>query len=207
MQNIILATNSKYKQQLFQRLNLKFEAESADIDESPHRGEDAPTLAKRLAHQKAVKLAKLKKGCWIIGADQCAQNRDTLVSKPLSHAHAVEDLQAYSGNRVEFYTSVCLISPDGQSEQFTDKTVVEFRILNLLEIENYLRIEQPYDCAGSFKAEGLGISLFHAIKTEDPTAIIGLPLIQLSQTLRDQGFDCYSRNTYSTNIGSKSSES
>lgn len=207
MSKIILATTSKYKKQLFGRLNLTFAASAANICETPRSGEGAASAAKRLAYEKAHKIANSVKDCLIIGADQCAQCGDKLVFKPGSHEQAVAELSAYSGRSVDFYTSVCVLTPDGGNEQFTNKTVVHFRTLTQQEIDAYLRIEQPYDCAGAFKAEGLGISLFRSIETTDPTAIIGLPLIQLSQALRDLGFDCYSASSGAISSGPNSSES
>ena len=207
MLEIVLATTSIYKQQLFRRLNIPFRTMAADISETSQPGENAEYVAKRLAQEKAQKIANSAKDCLIIGADQCAQCDEKLVHKPGSHHGALLDLQEYSGKQIVFYTSVCLITPGGEIAQFTDKTSVHFRTLTHEEIENYLRIEQPYDCAGAFKAEGLGISLFSSFETTDPTAIIGLPLIQLSQALRDLGFDCYSASSGAISSSSNSSES
>ena len=197
MKKIILATESKYKKSLFSRLNLTFESIAADIDESPQPGENAKELSARLAREKALAVSSSEtRDCWIIGADQAAACGNKLVSKPNTHECAVADLKAYSGNRVAFYTSVCIaspdkVSPDKSHTEICDQTRVHFRELSDADIENYLLVEQPYDCAGAFKAEGLGISLFSSIESTDPTALIGLPLIQLANVLRQQGFDCY----------------
>lgn len=207
MSKIVLATTSIYKQQLFERLHLNFCSIAADIDESPRPDEDAQMVATRLAREKALKVAESETGSVVIGADQCAQCDQQLVFKPGSHDKAVADLLRYSGNQVEFYTAVCVLTPDEKPLEFVDRTLVHFRMLNQQEIENYLHIEQPYDCAGAFKAEGLGISLFRSLETSDPTAIVGLPLIQLSQTLRDLGFDCYSDDVQANNSGSSNSVS
>lgn len=193
MRKIILATESKYKKSLFSRLNLAFESVAADIDETPKSGESAKALAARLAKEKALAISGLKEGVqyWIIGADQAASCGNNLIGKPKTHERAVADLKIYADNTVVFYTSACVLSPDNRFFHVSDKTTVNFRDLSNEEIENYLRIEQPYDCAGAFKAEGLGISLFDSIESFDPTALIGLPLIQLADLLRKQGFDCY----------------
>lgn len=194
-QTIILATESAYKQSLFKRLNLEFSAKAANVDETPLIDETARNMAGRLAKTKALEIKRVRDtpDQWIIGADQTAQCNEVLVSKPSSHEQAVQDLHQYAGNILDFYTAVYVATPEGEDEHFIDKTSVKFRDLTSDEIENYLRIEKPYDCAGAFKAEGLGISLFEYMTSSDPTALIGLPLIWLGNFLRSQGFNSYSQ--------------
>lgn len=194
---IALATESTYKKKLFSRLNLEFSAQAANIDETPLADEAAIALAARLAEEKALstKRAGDASDLWIIGADQTAQCDEKLVFKPGSYQQAVEDLRRYSGQSLDFYTAVYVSTPKGADAAFIDKSSVQFRALSLEEIENYLRLEQPYDCAGAFKAEGLGITLFESITSSDPTALIGLPLIWLGNFLRKQGFNSYSTGT------------
>lgn len=196
MQKIVLATESTYKKALFSRLNLNFDSVAANVSEIALENEQAETLAARLAREKAEELKSRgeHKYDWVIGADQAAQCGKYLVSKPGTHQQAAKDLSIYSGNKVDFYTAVCVMPPEQSPIEFTDKTSVLFRNLAAHEIENYLRIEQPYDCAGAFKAEGLGITLFNSIESEDPTALIGLPLIKLAQALRSQGLNCYTES-------------
>ena len=192
MANIVLATESKYKKELFSRLNLSFTSMAAKIDETPLDQETAKALAQRLARQKATHIYdRLDQRCYVIGADQAAECGGQIIAKPMTHERACEDLRRYSGNTISFYTAVCCFFPDGSSTDLIDITKVSFRDLSESEIEQYLKKEQPYDCAGAFKSEGLGISLFESIESNDPAALIGLPLIQLATFFREQGFDLY----------------
>lgn len=192
MANIVLATESKYKKELFSRLNINFNCIAAHIDETAFENESAKALSCRLAEQKAVHVFdQLGEPSYVVGADQAAECDGKIVSKPMTHEQACEDLKRYSGKIFSFYTAVYCLSPDKTGVELMDVTKASFRHLSDAEIDRYLRKEQPYDCAGAFKSEGLGISLFDAIESQDPTALIGLPLIQLAKFFRDQGFDLY----------------
>lgn len=186
---LVLASSSSYRRELLARLQLPFVTAAPNIDESRLAHESAQAMVARLAQQKAAALASQYPEALIIGSDQCAVLGEQILGKPLSHDQALKQLQASSGNTVEFLTGLCLL--DTQTQTFQWDVIpfqVEFRELQTVEIENYLLREQPYQCAGSFKSEGLGISLFKRMQGEDPTALIGLPLIRLSAMLREQGY-------------------
>ena len=179
---LILASTSPYRRDLLARLRLKFDVARPEVDETPLSQESSKALAQRLAEAKARAVATRYRNAWVIGSDQTAELRGQTLGKPGDYERAADQLSAASGQRVTFYTSVCLIhAVDGRTIRFTDHTTVQFRLLGTSEIERYLHAEQPYDCAGSFKSEGLGISLFDSIECRDPTALIGLPLIGLRQ--------------------------
>lgn len=186
---LVLASTSTYRRELLARLGLPFETERPDVDESAQAGEAPATLAERLAEAKARAVCSRRPADWVIGSDQVADLDGRIFGKPGGFAKAVEQLAASSGRIVNFHTAVCLRhEASSRCLRFVDHTRVHFRRLNAAEIERYLHAEQPWDCAGSFKSEGLGIALFEAIETQDPTALIGLPLIALGQALRDAGF-------------------
>jgi septum formation protein len=184
---LILGSSSAYRAQLLSRFGIAFETCKPDVDESPLPNETPSDLAKRLAKSKAMHVAKLNPLACVIGSDQVAELNGSSLGKPGHFENAVQQLSDCSGQSVNFITSVCVTYRD-QCIEFSDLTRVIFRSLNRLEIERYLHAERPYDCAGSFKCEGLGISLFERIESNDPTALIGLPLIALSKALRDAGF-------------------
>jgi len=184
---LLLASSSRYRSELLGRLRLPFTAKAPDIDESPLPAESAQALAVRLAAAKARHLSTCQPGCWVLGSDQAADCGGRILGKPGNHLHAVEQLLASSGRELRFYTAVALVR-DGQLLQALDLTTVHFRQLTLQEIERYLQAEPAYDCAGSFKCEGLGASLFERIDSEDPTGLIGLPLIAVSRLLREAGY-------------------
>ena len=189
MNKLILASSSAYRKALLERLQLPFECYSPDIDESPLEAENGHQQAQRLALEKARDVAEKFPEAIVIGSDQVAElnNSDqqaTILSKPGDHVQAVKQLSAQSGQRVSFHSGLAVIC-DGQEKSLVDSTEVEFRELSEEQIENYLRIEKPYDCAGSFKAESLGISLFKAVNSNDPSSLIGLPLIALCELLRE----------------------
>jgi septum formation protein len=189
MSCLILASTSTYRRSLLERLNLPFAVARPEVDESPLPGERPEALARRLALAKAeAVLAGSGNDAWVIGSDQVAELDDLPLGKPGSHATAVAQLRSMSGREVRFLTALCLAGPDRQRLQALDITTVRFRVLADDEIERYVAHEQPFDCAGSFKCEGLGIALFEAIDNRDPTALIGLPLIATSRLLRDAGF-------------------
>lgn len=186
---LILASNSSYRAELLRRLGLQFTQAAANIDEAAHAGETPPQLALRLARQKAAKLAERFPGATIIGSDQVASVADTILGKPLTAEAAAHQLRRCSGSQVRFFTAVSVTNPPPLTEQHhIDETLVEFRKLGDEEIDRYIANEPALDCAGGFKAEALGISLFDEIASRDPTGLIGLPLIWLSRALRKSGF-------------------
>lgn len=185
---LILASSSPYRRQMLMRLGLPFDVRSPDVDETPAAGEDPLTLARRLAQAKALAVAARHPGALIIGSDQVAVFEGQAVGKPGSHEAAREQLRRFSGRSVVFHSALCVT--DGTATRVEDvPTDCEFLALREDQIEYYLRTEQPYDTAGSAKAEGLGIALMARMRSDDPTAIIGLPLIALSRLLREFGLD------------------
>lgn len=186
---LILASGSKYRKLLLQRLGLPFECHLPEVDELALEGESPASQVARLAAAKARKISQGFPNAVVIGSDQVAVFDGRVLGKPGSHQRAVEQLRSFNGQAVEFLTAVSVQSKAiGIDANYTDRTVVTFRELKLAEIERYLEKEQPYDCAGAFKAESLGISLFRSIESEDPTALIGLPLIRTAAMLRRAGF-------------------
>lgn len=188
MSPLVLASTSRYRRELLARLGLPFEADRPDVDESSRPGESPTELAVRLAEAKALAVAVRHPQAWVIGSDQVADRDGRPLGKPGDRDTALAQLQASSGQSVRFHTAFCLVGPDGRRLAGLDLTDVRFRALARDEILRYLDAEQPYDCAGSFKSEGLGIVLFEAIQTRDPTALVGLPLITLAAALREAGF-------------------
>lgn len=175
---------------LLDRLCIPYTVESPHVDESPLPGERPDELARRLALAKAQAVATRFPDCIVIGSDQVADMQGTALGKPGSHDRAVIQLRKMSGNTVIFQTAVAVVClQSGFCQQALAPVKVRFRTLRDEEIENYLRIEQPYDCAGSAKSEGLGIALLESIDSDDPTALIGLPLIRTSTLLRAAGVD------------------
>lgn len=188
MRVLTLGSTSVYRRQLLGRLGVPFEVHASAVDETPIVGEVPRDRAVRLARAKAHAVAAGRSGV-IIGSDQVASLEGQLLRKPQTRDNAIAQLRASSGRSVEFHTAVCLVDADHVAEYpLLDHTVVRFRALKLDEIERYVDLEQPYDCAGSFKCEGAGIILFEAILSRDPTALIGLPLISLAAVLRDLGW-------------------
>lgn len=185
---LILASGSRYRRQLLERLRVPFHVFVANSDESPRASESTRDLAARLARAKAETVAAQFPDALVIGADQVAVCRGDLLGKPGNAARNVEQLRHASGQSVEFLTAVCLRrESDRHVDQHLDITTVHFRPLTDAEIARYVELEQPFDCAGGFKAEGLGISLFERIDSLDPTALVGLPLIWLAGALRRAG--------------------
>lgn len=184
---IILASSSSYRRALLQRLGLPFEVRVPDIDESPHAGDSAERTALRLAEMKA-RAVQAVSGALVIGSDQVVDLEGQLLGKPGDHDSAVRQLKLLSGKRVVFHTAICLYNADFRRVQCTNvATTVAFRNLAEKQIQQYLSRERPYDCAGSAKVEGLGIALVERVTSDDPTALIGLPLIQLVTMLRNEG--------------------
>lgn len=185
MKKIVLASTSVYRQQLLSRLQREFECRAPGIDETPRPQETPEQLVLRLAAEKALAVAQA--GELVIGSDQVAVLKDRILGKPLTQARARQQLLACQGQFVTFLTGLCLVDNQQLYRVDLDRVVVRFRQLSEAEIDRYLNQEQVLDCAGSFKAEGLGISLFDAIDSQDPNSLIGLPLIRLSQWLRECG--------------------
>ncbi|MBN8486774.1 MAG: septum formation inhibitor Maf [Burkholderiales bacterium] len=187
---LILGSTSRYRRELLERLRLPFTAEAPRVDETPLPGERPADLALRLALAKAREVASRHPGAVVIGSDQVADVDGEAIGKPGTHERAVAQLQRMSGQTVVFQTAVAVVRPDTGFEQVERVPVtVRFRSLADDEIEHYLRLEQPYDCAGSAKCETLGIALLSAIESDDPTALVGLPLIRTSALLRAAGLD------------------
>jgi len=183
-----LASSSPYRRELLSRLRIPFDVVAPDVDETPYPGELPTVLSTRLALAKAQAVACT--GTWTIGSDQVATLNGLPIGKPGHHEAARLQLQASSGRTVQFHTALALVDFDrGLSRVERIDTRVHFRELSSAEIEAYLLAEQPYDCAGSAKCEGLGIALLEAIEGDDPTALIGLPLIRLSSWLREWGWN------------------
>jgi len=190
MTTLILASSSRYRAELLGRLSLRFSQYSPNIDESPRPNEQPKDLALRLACEKAKITATSRHDGLIIGSDQTAALDKTLLSKPGDFEAAKAQLSLCSGQTVTFYTGLCLFNAASKQEHLSvSETKVSFVELTCAQIEHYINQEKPFDCAGSFKCEGLGISLFSAIQSNDPTALIGLPLIALTQMLRSEGLD------------------
>ncbi len=186
---LILASTSLYRRQLLKRLGVRFSVAAPATDETPLPGESPHALVKRLARAKAAAIAQSNPDAWVIGSDQAAVRGRAILGKPLNRSGCVEQLRASSGRRVRFLTAVCLIrSRQPKPLEAIDTTWVNFRELDDDSIERYVDTEKPFDCAGGFKSEGLGITLFESIESRDPTALIGLPLIAVSQLLRTAGF-------------------
>ena len=184
---LILASTSPYRRELLQRLRLPFDCARPEVDESPLRGESPAQLVRRLARAKADAVAGRHPDAWVIGSDQAADLDGRILGKPGGREAAIAQLAAMGGRTVHFHTAVSLRR--GAHELLAiDLTRVRFRALAAAEIERYVDAEQPFDCAGSFKCEGLGIALFEAIESQDPTALVGLPLIALAGLLREAGY-------------------
>jgi 7-methyl-GTP pyrophosphatase len=185
---LVLASSSRYRRELLARLGLAFEVASPQVDERPLGNEAPPDTALRLAALKAQSVRAQHRDALIIGSDQVATSAGRALDKPGDHANAARQLRSLSGKRAEFHTALALLdAASGRLQSVVVPCTVHFRELDDKTIENYLRREQPFDCAGSAKAEGLGIALIAAIETRDPTALIGLPLIELTSMLERAG--------------------
>ena len=188
MRTVILASTSPYRRQLLERLGLRFQTADPAVDETPIPGELPEALARRLAHAKAAAVARAYPQALIIGSDQVAVVAGEILGKPGGHEQAVRQLQRLSGRSVDFLTALCLLNSATRRVQhaLVPATVV-FRHLNDAQIDHYLSREPAYNCAGGFKSEGLGIGLLEKISSDDPTALIGLPLISLTSMLAQEG--------------------
>ncbi|MCU9950231.1 Maf family protein [Pseudomonas sp. PDM13] len=190
MSPLVLASSSPYRRELLERLRLPFTWSAPAIDETRHPHESAEQLVRRLAEEKARALADLHPGHLIIGSDQAAVLGEQILGKPLEFERARSQLLAASGTSVTFLTGLALLNTrSGRCQVDCIPFTVNFRPLSEATIERYLNIEQPYDCAGSFKAEGLGVSLFRSTQGEDATSLVGLPLIRLVDMLLDEGLE------------------
>lgn len=184
---VVLASSSPFRKQLLQRIGIDFETAAPEVDETPLPGEPPAELVKRLSEAKARAIGKSRQGL-IIGSDQVATIGDDILGKPGSHENAVAQLRKLSGNLVTFQTGLCLLDSTTNETQIDIIPFrVQFRKLDEQQIERYLCADQPYSCAGSFKSEGLGITLFERMQGDDPTALIGLPLIRLTSMLAQAG--------------------
>jgi len=186
---ICLASSSAYRRGLLDRFLDSFETLTPDVDESNSEGLAPADLATQLARKKAEAVAIHARTALVIGADQLAVLDDQVLGKPGDHQKAVEQLLAASGKAVTFLTAVCILDPIGRTRfEHTDVTTVRFRQFDRRLADSYLRHDKPYDCAGSFKLEGAGFVLFDSVKTDDPTALIGLPMIWLADRLLQLGY-------------------
>lgn len=185
---LVLASTSRYRRTLLERFALPFETARPDTDETPLAGETPPQTANRLAEAKARAVAAGLPDALIIGSDQVAHRGGEVFGKPGSRANAIAQLQRMRGETIVFHTALALLNTrSGRLQSTSVPTEVRFRMLSDEEIERYVDKEQPFDCAGSAKSEALGITLLEYLRGDDPTALIGLPLIALANLLRNEG--------------------
>lgn len=182
-QRLILASTSPYRRRLLERLQIPFECVDPDVDETPAKNESGEQLASRLAAAKAIAGSAVSANALVIGSDQVAALGTRLLGKPGNAANALEQLRDCSGATVHFYTAVAIAQNGQVLNNQTVSTEVRFRVLNDVQLNDYIERDEPYDCAGSFRWEGLGISLFESLRSDDPTALEGLPLIALTSML------------------------
>lgn len=188
---LILASSSPHRRALLDRFGLEYTVDKPEIDESAHPGESPAELCQRLAQEKAEVVAARHPGKVVIGSDQLVEVDDHILGKPGTHERAVEQLRLQSGKAVHFHVAVVVIDAEGHAHGEHEVVTARMRVLEDTEIEAYLRREQPYDCAGSMRSEGLGITLLDTMTSSDPTAIIGLPLIATARLLRTAGIHLY----------------
>lgn len=191
---IILASSSPYRQLLLKKLHIPFSCTSPNVDESAQPTESISNQVERIAKKKALSVAKQKgnEESYVIGSDQLASFNGQVLGKPGSFNKAEQQLMMFSGQTVRFYTGLCLVnSANNQLSQIVETFDVTFKILTQSQISTYLQIEQPYDCAGSFKCEGLGIALFKTLEGRDPNTLIGLPLIALMDLFNSLSVDLF----------------
>lgn len=191
---LILGSSSRYRAELLQRLGLKFRTASPDIDESPQADETPQALALRLGREKAAAIAARHPGAWVIGSDQVATlDGRTPIGKPGSVERALEQLRQASGRTLQVYTSVSLQhAASGFERTLLDQVQVQFRVLNDSQIRHYIDIEKPLDCAGSVRSESLGVALLAKVSNQDPSALVGLPMILLCELFSSAGIDLLS---------------
>jgi MAF protein len=195
MHPLILGSSSPFRAELLRKLNLPFKTASPNIDETAHQGEKATSLVKRLAEQKAIAIAFNHPNALIIGSDQVAVLHGEILGKPANHKAAIAQLRAASGQTVLFLTGLALFNSETQRMQsLVDPFEVTFKNLSDEQIQFYLETDEPYQCAGSFKSEGFGITLFEKLHGNDPNSLIGLPLIELISLLNNEGLDLLQPN-------------
>ena len=191
---LFLASTSRYRAALLERLGLPFAVEAPGVDEADQMAEAPRARALRLAHAKAAAVSTRHPGAWVIGSDQVAACGERIFEKPGDAARCREQLAASSGRQVEFHTAAVLCRAEPRSvAEHVDYTTVHFRTLTPQEIARYVELDQPFDCAGGFRSEGLGAALFESLDTRDPAALVGLPVIWLAGALRAAGYDPFER--------------
>lgn len=186
---LVLGSSSPYRKELLERLGVPFECVSADIDESRHEGETPEALCVRLAREKALKVKSMVGEAIVIGSDQVAVLGERILGKPHTRERAIEQLSSTQGHTVYFLTALCIIGEKGEIFETMVPTIVTMKKLSVKTIENYLDREQPFNCAGSAKIEKLGIALMKEVRSTDPTALIGLPLIETVNLLAKAGLE------------------
>lgn len=186
---LVLGSSSPYRKELLERLGVPFECVSADIDESRHEGETPEALCVRLAREKALKVKSMVGNAIVIGSDQVAVLGERILGKPHTRERAIEQLSSMQGQTVYFLTALCIIGEKGEIFETMVPTIVTMKKLSVKTIENYLDREQPFNCAGSAKIEKLGIALMKEVRSTDPTALIGLPLIETVNLLAKAGLE------------------
>ncbi|NMP15568.1 nucleoside triphosphate pyrophosphatase [Thalassotalea sp. Y01] len=196
MTQLVLGSTSPFRKALLEKLGVPFACAKPDVDETALTDESPEQLVARLAEQKANAVAAQYPDALIIGSDQVAVCDGNILGKPHTHENAIKQLQSFSGKTVTFLTGLCLYNSATQNSQvIVEPFYVSFRDLSLTEIDNYLKAEQPYNCAGSFKSEALGICLFKSLQGDDPNSLIGLPLIKLHQLLKNEGYDVLAKQS------------
>ena len=186
---LVLGSSSPYRKELLERLGVPFECVSADIDESRHEGETPEALCVRLAREKALKVKSMVGDAIVIGSDKVAVLGERILGKPHTRERAIEQLSSMQGQTVYFLTALCIIGEKGEIFETMVPTIVTMKKLSVKTIENYLDREQPFNCAGSAKIEKLGIALMKEVRSTDPTALIGLPLIETVNLLAKAGLE------------------
>jgi septum formation protein len=190
---IVLASTSRYRRELLERLRLAFDVEAPQVDEASLEGEAPRATALRLAIAKAEVVQSRRPGTVVIGSDQVAEIDGAALGKPLSHSAALAQLERMQGKQVVFHTALAVIGPRPEALQADNvPTTVLMRTLPRAALERYLRLDEPYDCAGAAKIESLGIALVASVESTDPTALIGLPLIRLTEMLANAGVEILS---------------
>ncbi|MBL0711278.1 MAG: septum formation inhibitor Maf [Colwellia sp.] len=196
MKTLVLGSTSPFRKSILEKLNLPFECAKPNIDETALKDETPQSLVERLAIEKAQAVADNFTDALIIGSDQVAVCNGEILGKPHNVENGIKQLTLFSNKAVTFYTGLCVLdSATNTIKSLIEPFVVHFNELSLTEIENYLKAEQPYNCAGSFKSEGLGICLFKKLEGDDPNTLIGLPLIKLVSLLKAHGVDVLAEQT------------
>ena len=198
MKTIVLGSTSPFRKSILEKLNLPFHCAKPNIDESPLNNETSQVLVERLAIEKAKAVAHKFPNALIIGSDQVAVCEGEILGKPHNFENGVKQLTKFSNKAITFYTGLCVLdSATNTVKSLVEPFTVHFNELSLTEIENYLHAEEPYNCAGSFKSEGLGICLFDKLEGDDPNTLIGLPLIKLVSLFKDHGLDVLNNQRHS----------